>query len=928
MPGDTPELEILVKLDTKQLEREKADLVRTLNQLEQDINIGVNIDDTAISGVFSYIDRLDSEGVNIGVGVSLGELLNVQSDIDNLDGQEINVDVDVDSTELDDTQTTVDGIDGENIDVGVNVNLSELVELIRQIDSADGDDVDVDVNVNESSDYQALTNFLSNTSNVISIATTITGGAVDFITGLADISGLSGLLEMDSILGRLNATTSEMIPDADKLINDIFTNGWGGSRSEIAEVLSLSQQYGIEMGNLEEATENALMLSDINGEDPQEILRTMVNLVRNDLVTSFDEAGDVLQTGFQNGLNIGGDFLDTFNEYGTTFKGLGLDAEGAMNLLNAGLDAGIDNTDRIADSFREFRIRVTENPEELQGIFENLGVDELAEDFRQGRISGGEFINSVMLALSGIEDPAERSRQAVEVFGTQFEDFNPQVFLDALTDIDEQLIVTDSALEDAGVELSSNLPDALERAKRVVSVGLGEFLDDQLDITGLLDEMAGDLQSFFDNVQSGASIGASFRMSFDDNRIIEVLLDVREAISDGFFSLGLALADVLDVVPTTSGDGIREALGTLAGGELQIDLATADNTADIEDAVSDALTRGVESSDLLTQLSDQFDSAVEIGDVEQIVALRDAMETIANLSSSELLTEFYPDEDTVRSTAEALQEMVNAESPEFVQNMLDAETELLNVPEEFAEAFQAQLLALSENPALLDVTDMSDFIDLESVNTIADDAVAVLQDSLNESLSTAFRGEAVDTDALTEALSFAGDLEEVTGEEGLVASIEQMAIDAGIPLDELETITETATDNVTQFIGDMNENVEQSGSDLALALDEAGGSFGDFSTRADTELGVTEGRVDQFVGTVQTSMGALTTDLTALSLLFGNLVTTANALPGSLSLPGIPYGGEYYNSQTYNNNTTINPSNPASANQATNTALQITSGFP
>lgn len=873
--SDNPELDILVRLNMREFDRDKADLRRELDRLEQDITIGINVNDTALSGVFGLVDRLDSESANIDVDVTDNEIVDLRGDIDRLDSESITVSVDAD----------------------VSNRLDEISQLLQ------------------------------GGSSTLEIVTTVTGGAVSFVESISDISGLSGLLEMETIMSRLQATTSEMIPDADELINGIFVAGWGESRTQIAEVLTLAQQYGVEMDELGPATENALMLADINGQDPQEILRTMVNLVRNDLVTSFDEAGDVLQTGFQEGLNIADDLLDTFNEYGTTFSALGLDAQEAMAILNAGLDNGIDNTDRIADAMREFNIRTNETTDGvglLDEQFATLGISDLAEQFRDGTLAGDEFFSATIEALAGVEDPAERARLAVDIFGTQFEDFSPDTFITAMQSVDEQLFITEGRLDEAGQAFSDNLPDAIDRARRVISTEFGEFLDEQFNITELVDDLANDLQTFFDSMQAGNGFSASFRMSFDDNRIIETLLSIRETLSDVFFSIGGALADLLDFLPGATGDGIREALGELGTGELTFDLATAESASQIEDAVSDAVNRGVDTSQLLEMLGSQFDSAIEIGDVEQIVALSEAIDQIATQTDTDLLAQFIPDDVAVDDVVNLIQSWGDV-ADEQLQGLLDNVVDSLNIPEDLQDDFRAQIEAIA-NSDIDPNFDITEILDPEAISAQTDEIVSQLETQLDDALATAFDGDTVNTEALQEALDLASVLDESTGSD-FAGAIEEMAGEAGVSLEDFASLTEQTMDETSQFVGDMTEEVDNSTNEFTGILEEAGGGLEDFNTRADTELGGVEGRFNSMVGTIGSDLSLLRTDLVTTSVAFGQLIDQALLLPSNVSVGGIGGGG---NNFTTNNttNTTINPGSPASAQQAVTTATDLTNGGP
>lgn len=863
---------------------------------------------------------------------ALGRLVtsanNASRALSSLSSADINISVN--DGALDTAITLINDLDG-SVSLDIDVTDSEL-DMANDIATNLDGSVSLDVNVTDS-EINATDETISGWRLPINLTFDV-GQIPSAVTGLfdtfGDVSGLSGLMEMDVIMSRMAGTTSEMIPDADKLINDIFTNGWGESRTQIAETMTLAQQYGIELEDIGTATENALILSNITGEDPSAILRTMTNMVRTELVPSFEEAGDVITTGFQNGLNIGDDFLDTLNEYGTTFSTLGFDAEEALNVLNAGLDAGIDNTDRIADSFREFGIRVNENSDVVSGAISDLGLDDMAEDFRQGEIAGDDFITSVMNELAKIEDPAEQSRIAVELFGTQFEDFDPQTFITALTDVDGQLEVTEGALADAGTEISNNLPDAIDRARRALSTGIGEFLDEQLNITGLMDDLASDIQTFFDETASGTSVGGAFRIAFDDNEVVDILLDVREVISDGFFGLGIALADVLDFIPGATGRHVREALSTMAGGELQIDLATAETADDIGEAITEAIDRGVSDSDALELLNNQFNDAVSVGDVEQVVALRDAMQNIMDMQSGDALGSFFDqsDIDSIINSSESAMFNVSSDATgalgdiarDDFQSYLDGIFDEYQIPEEFRDTFSAQLAGMVTGDDVEGLEISPDF-DLEGMRETANEMINTLESQMND---------AMNNEDWAGALNFASALDEATGDD-YVAGVEMLASEAGVNFDELEAVAEDASMGVSTSVDDMTtsvdsgmttlgESVSTSSTDLGTSLSGVELGVNDLRDTFDTDLPAMERQYNLSIESMRADTQNLADDIGGLNEGFLSLGMNIGSMPSSV-------GGGSTNYSNTVNQTNYNTSPAQSANANAQVADAISS-FP
>jgi len=872
----TPRVDIDIQLNKRQA---LADL-RAITNAASDA-------DSAFDDLVASANRASSALADIGsrsidISVNDSEIENALSLINDLE-QGVSIDVTVDESEIETALGLIADLE-EDASVRVGVQEDELDEALR--------------NIEDIRNMQA-----------IELTLNIAGTAVDLLTGgletALDISGVGGLFEMQTLLAQMEAQVGTLIPEADRLINEIWTDGWGDSREQISSVLTQAQQLGVEMESLEVATRNALILSDITGEDPAGILRTMTTLVRTEMVPDFETAGDVIASMFQAGADSSGDLLDTLNEYGTTFQALDMSAEDIQAFLTAGLEAGIWNTDLIADSFREFNIRaneVTDGVGLLDEQFADLSIDELAEQFRLGEVAGDDFIKATIGALSEVEDPLEQSRLAVELFGTQFEDIDPQVFIDALNEADSAAIEFEGTLDDAGTALSETLPSAWERMQRVVSTGLGEALDEQFNITTLLDDLTGDITTFFDSLDSGTGIEGSFRIAFDDNEVVEVLLEVREAITDGFFSLGIGIADTLDALPLATGDNVREAISGLAGGELQIDLATAESADQIEDAVADALSRGVDSSDLLTSLSDQFDIAVEIGDVEQVVALRDAMEGIANTATGEdLMSQFGVTQDALDELSIAIDGVgMNASFNETFETFeFNRFFDEFNIPEDAQADIRAQLETVLGNPELMEgLLNPEGLIDLESISETADAMIETLTTQMNDAL---------DNEDFATALNIGSALEEATGDTSIVDGIEMLADDMGVSLDDLETAADDASMGVTTSMETMDEATTLATDNQIQAIQDASDAYTALRQNSTIELDATQSRYGTFSQSIVAETDTITTAISSIN---------AGLVGLSMNMASIPsnFGSTVTSNMTVN--TTNNIASPAQQGNA------------
>lgn len=157
--------------------------------------------------------------------------------------------------------------------------------------------------------------------------------------------------------------------------------------------------------------------------------RSISTLMRTGLAGSVAEASDIITAGFQSGLDVSGDWLDTINEYSTQFRKFGLDAGEVMTLLKQGLEGGARDTDKVADSLKEFSIRAVDGSKATKEGFEALGfsAEDMSRRFAAGGDSANTALRSVFDALKRVDDPMQQALIWQRLFGTQFEDMGDAI---------------------------------------------------------------------------------------------------------------------------------------------------------------------------------------------------------------------------------------------------------------------------------------------------------------------------------------------------------------------------------------------------------------------------------------------------------------------------------------------------------------------
>lgn len=314
------------------------------------------------------------------------------------------------------------------------------------------------------------------------------------------------------------------------VIKNVYGANFGESVTAVGEAV---EEVGLQFARLgetsaaviEAATVNAFRLADVYGIEVAESTAAATALM-NDFGLSQQEAFDFITAGMQKGLNASGDLLGSIGEYGVQFAALGFDAGHFFSILETGQKAGVLGTDKMVDAIKEWGIIMTEGGARASDALGALGLDYAS---MQEAVSGGgaewaDYFGEIVSGLNSIEDPVQRQRLAVQLFGTMAEDMGAG-FLDGLDMMATGLADMAGATEALDVQYST-LGDAVEGFKRQVLVAL-EPLGGALlvlanfvlpyvrqglgAITPVLEAVGGVAQRFAANLTAGMSPAAALK---------------------------------------------------------------------------------------------------------------------------------------------------------------------------------------------------------------------------------------------------------------------------------------------------------------------------------------------------------------------------------------------------------------------------------
>jgi hypothetical protein len=203
---------------------------------------------------------------------------------------------------------------------------------------------------------------------------------------------------------------------------------------------------------------------------------------------------NLLTVGLRSPANKANDLLDTFTEYSTAFRQLGISGPQALGLLNQGIGGAARNADVVADALKEFVIlsqEATDAATPAGQAFATLGINaqEMATKFATGGPEAAAALQLITDKLRGVEDPALRSQLAVQLFGTKAEDLQQAIFSFDLSTAAEQVGNVEGAMNNASTATDTN-KSKIEAWRRSMEENVVNFLAES--VHPKLEELWGD----------------------------------------------------------------------------------------------------------------------------------------------------------------------------------------------------------------------------------------------------------------------------------------------------------------------------------------------------------------------------------------------------------------------------------------------------
>lgn len=231
-------------------------------------------------------------------------------------------------------------------------------------------------------------------------------------------------LEFGSSFGKISANTNLSKAEMEALkgvATDVFKSGVTDSIETATDATILMKTAFKELNNedLTNLTSQVISLSERTGTDVAENVRGTSQLMRAFGLDS-TQAFDLVASGYKNGLNYSGDFMDTLNEYAPLFATTGYSAQEMLSILQNGMENGSMNTDKTADAVKELQIRLGDGSMDKAVESFSDNTKGVFEKWKGGQATVKDVASSIQEDLKKMSP--QDQQKALSTLSTQFED--------------------------------------------------------------------------------------------------------------------------------------------------------------------------------------------------------------------------------------------------------------------------------------------------------------------------------------------------------------------------------------------------------------------------------------------------------------------------------------------------------------------------
>jgi hypothetical protein len=587
-----------------------------------------------LSGWQNSVNKMlgDSDEIDAQLNSIVGALYNVGSAADGLGDIDINVTANTsqalaDITALDEKSPIVDvtaqlsdsmvnaelnRLENETVQPDVDPTLSDSDGTVEKVENLDGEEVKPTIAPKEGGEKVGGKTLLQRLDEYNTI-----GKAIDITVNMVGNIGemlqkIDGLLiqpmqETERVADAVNSHVGKIIPGLEGMILRVHSLGLGDSKDQVGKVIEAAEQFGVATQNLEATSKGALTAAANTGQDPVKVLQSATALLNGGLVTSYQDAFDIITYGQQQGLSLGGDWLNVLAKQSGALKDLGLDAQGTVNYLKSAQQAGLTDPQQAVDILLEAKKKVNEaiaNPtNDTATALKLIGLTP-----KKGQEVGAAFIDDMIAGLNNYtpkKGGLSKEQLATFLFGEQAGKIGISSILklDAaadgplkdLTGTSEKAfsVLTDNLHSQFDILFNNYLPDKFE-----------EFANKHLK--GIFDEFEAGIKKTMDALEQGDTLGEALEVGFKIQGVDTFLANFSRIVGELEISFLELVADIQSLPGIGNADAAKATRATIAKqaeGQLAFNLKVA-NPEEIPGLVQTARDRGVSEADIKKAVGD------------------------------------------------------------------------------------------------------------------------------------------------------------------------------------------------------------------------------------------------------------------------------------------------------------------------------------
>lgn len=306
-------------------------------------------------------------------------------------------------------------------------------------------------------------------------------------------AGIASAFSLDDVRAQLQAELGLTVDDAARY-GDIaaaaYANNFGESLEEVASataavVSSIKGMRKASDAEVQAMTERALTFAQVFEIDVNRAVQVAGQAVKQGLATDATQAFDLITATMQRvPKNIREDVIDAIDEYGGVMAQLGKTGEEAFTLLAKSSAKGMFGIDKTGDALKEFTLLATDL-DAAGETYKQLGLNgrQMSDDLLAGGDRAAKAFDQIVDGLLGIENPTNRAKHAIALFGAPIEDLGKKdipKFLAALDRGKEGLGdfegSTDRMSKALGSTASANIASFWRGLQAATVTALGQYL--------------------------------------------------------------------------------------------------------------------------------------------------------------------------------------------------------------------------------------------------------------------------------------------------------------------------------------------------------------------------------------------------------------------------------------------------------------------